>query len=285
MSGSRSFYLPALLKIQDLETGKFAKENSSLLVGDYFYSLSELIKNTNLITESLKNISELKADDYDLQDLEEIKTLFENIGCRRYVSEINEIIDIGIKSNNKYAGDIAKKILDDFYILHSRLISAEYTSSLTGTQDDNSLLPQDTQVLSKAIKLLYHEEAMRKMSILAVDDAPSIIKSVSSILGGEYKVYGLTNPTMVVKFLRQITPELFLLDYQMPEISGFELVPIIRTIEEHKDTPIIFLTSMGTIDHVSAAYTLGACDFIVKPFQDTILREKVAKHIVRKKLL
>ena len=286
MGTSRSFYLPALLKIQDLDILKFAKENPTLPVGDYYYSLSELIKNTNLITEPLKNISSLKANDSDIKELDKIKTFFQKIGCRRFISEINEIINIGIRSNNKYSGEIAKKILDDYYILHSRIISAEYSNSLIDTQDNNdSILQQDTQILLNAIKLLYHEETTRKMSVLTVDDAPSIIKSVSSILGGDYKVYGLTNPSMVVKFLRQITPELFLLDYQMPEINGFDLVPIIRTFEEHKDTPIIFLTSMGTIDHVSAAYSLGACDFIVKPFQDVILREKVAKHIVRKKLL
>jgi PleD family two-component response regulator len=261
-----------------------ANDNSSLLVGDYFYSLSEFLTNTTNITDSLKNISTLKASDKDIRDLEEIKSLFADIGCYRFVSEINDIVNVGIRGNNKYAADIAKKILDDFYYMHSRIISAEKIENFTDTRNGETLLSQKTQVLSKAIKILYHQEATRKMGVLAVDDAPSMIKTISSVLDSEYKVYGLTKPAMVEKFLRQITPELFLLDYQMPEISGFELVPVIRSFEEHKDTPIIFLTSMGTIDHVSAAYSLGACDFIVKPFQDTILAEKVAKHIVRKNL-
>jgi putative two-component system response regulator len=120
------------------------------------------------------------------------------------------------------------------------------------------------------------------MRILAVDDDPIIIETISSLLGNEYKVFGMTNQTMLEKFLQQVIPDLFLLDYKMPGRSGFELIPIIRSFEDHKDTPIIFLTSMGTVDHVSAAAALGACDFIVKPFKDNMLREKVAKHIVRK---
>ena len=129
-----------------------------------------------------------------------------------------------------------------------------------------------------------NEEAVRKLRILAIDDSPVILRTITSILSDEYKVYEMTNPTMLEKFLEQITPELFLLDYKMPELSGFDLVPVIRSYKEHKNTPIIFLTSMGTVDHVSAALALGACDFIVKPFQGNILREKIAKHIVRKKL-
>jgi DNA-binding response OmpR family regulator len=94
----------------------------------------------------------------------------------------------------------------------------------------------------------------------------------------------MTDPTRLEKFLWQVTPELFLLDYKMPALSGFDLVPIIRSFSEHKTTPVIFLTSEGTMAHVSAAFALGACDFIVKPIQGNILREKIAKHIVRKKL-
>ena len=123
------------------------------------------------------------------------------------------------------------------------------------------------------------EEANRKPVILAVDDSPVILKSVSSLLGDEYKVYTLAKSVMFKKTLGQIKPDLFLLDYNMPIINGFELIPIIRDFPEHKDTPIIFLTSAGTIDNISGAVMLGACDFIVKPVQPNILRERIAKHI------
>jgi DNA-binding response OmpR family regulator len=90
---------------------------------------------------------------------------------------------------------------------------------------------------------------------------------------------------MLEKFLEQVTPELFLLDYKLPELTGFDLIPLIRHLEKRQNPPHVFLTSEGTSDHVSSALTLGARDYIVKPFQPDILREKVAKHIVRKNLL
>jgi DNA-binding response OmpR family regulator len=137
--------------------------------------------------------------------------------------------------------------------------------------------------LDDYLKYLDEEEANRKLIILAVDDSPVILKSVSSVLGNEYKVYTLPKPTMLEKLLTQITPELFLLDYKMPELSGCELIPIIRSFDEHKDTPIIFLTSEGTLENVTAALALGASDFVVKPFQVDVLRERIRSYIVRKK--
>jgi putative two-component system response regulator len=110
-----------------------------------------------------------------------------------------------------------------------------------------------------------------------------MLKTIISTLKDQYKVFTLSDSTQVERFLQQVTPELFLLDYKMPNINGFELVPIIRSFEEHKDTPIIFLTSMGTNDNVAAAAMLGACDFLVKPFEPYTLHDKIAKHIVRKK--
>jgi len=127
------------------------------------------------------------------------------------------------------------------------------------------------------------EETARKPQILAVDDTPVMLRTISSALGGDYDVFTLTDPMMVEKYLRQMKPDLILLDYKMPGLNGFDLVPIIRKIEEHKDTPIIFLTSMGTNDHILTAASLGASDFIVKPFKAEILREKVAKLIAQKK--
>ena len=89
----------------------------------------------------------------------------------------------------------------------------------------------------------------------------------------------LTNPLDLDKVLQKQTPDLFLLDYKMPEMSGFELIPLIREHDAHKETPIIFLTSEGTFDNVTAAVALGVKDYIVKPFRAETLREKIGKYI------
>jgi len=124
------------------------------------------------------------------------------------------------------------------------------------------------------------ENTCDKPVILAVDDSPMILKSVSSLLRDDYKVYMLAKPTKLENLLSQIKPDLFLLDYNMPEINGFELIPVIRSFKQHKDTPIIFLTSEGTIDKISSAIKLGACDFITKPVRPSTLRSRIEKHIV-----
>jgi two-component system chemotaxis response regulator CheY len=65
----------------------------------------------------------------------------------------------------------------------------------------------------------------------------------------------------------------------MPVLNGFDLIPMIRALPDHKDTPIIIITTEGTKDHVNEALTIGASDFIVKPFKPKELNDKVSKHI------
>jgi len=118
-----------------------------------------------------------------------------------------------------------------------------------------------------------------KPVILAVDDNPSMLKSIYFLLGERYRVYTLPEPGKIKELLKMVSPDLFLLDCNMPVINGFDLVPIIREIPIHEDTPIIFLTSDGSIDSLSVAIHLGASDFIVKPVDEKILHEKVAMNL------
>jgi len=74
-----------------------------------------------------------------------------------------------------------------------------------------------------------------------------------------------------------IKPDLFLLDYNMPETNGFEVVKIIREIPEYEKAPIILLTSESSTDHLNEAINLGINEYIVKPFKPNILREKISK--------
>jgi DNA-binding response OmpR family regulator len=118
-----------------------------------------------------------------------------------------------------------------------------------------------------------------KPSILAVDDVSSMLRAIHFALRDKYKVYMLSKPEEVKDFLRVKTPDLFLLDYNMPGMNGFDLIPIIREFPEHAETPIVFLTSEGTIDHLTAAMHLGASDFIIKPFKTKELHEKIDRHL------
>jgi len=115
--------------------------------------------------------------------------------------------------------------------------------------------------------------------ILAVDDVVSELKIIKAALHANCKVHTISKPEAVVDFLKIRHADLIMLDYLMPMYNGFELIGMIREMPDYKDTPIIMLTSAGTVDQVKEAIALGACDFIVKPFKKNELVEKVAKFL------
>jgi DNA-binding response OmpR family regulator len=128
-------------------------------------------------------------------------------------------------------------------------------------------------------KVMEDNPNQTKHRILAIDDVAILLRTIHHALRDDYDVYTLTNPQKLGEFLLHTTPDLFLLDYNMPVLSGFDLVPIIRSYPAHKETPIIFITAEKTATQISAAVNLGACDYIIKPFKDEVLREKVAFHL------
>ena len=290
---SENFDLPMLMRLDELDIRAVAAKNMSLQVGQYFDLLTKFIIHEPEITEALTRITALDGDENAFRTLADTRTLFEYMGCKKFAQAFSEIVDAGRINDKRFAAACAKKISGDFSGFYKRILATkkETEEIPSSIPDSNDLTYEEPNVsfemhsLHKLLKMMDHEESTRKLRILAIDDAPVMMKTISAVLSDEYKVYLMSDPMKLEKFLTQITPELFLLDYQMPELNGFDLVPIIRGFKEHKDTPIIFITSLGTTDHVSAALTLGACDFIVKPFQGNILREKIAKHIVRKRLV
>ena len=267
-------------------------------MGKYFDSLSRFIDLAPSVTDGLTAMAGLNFNREAFQNLAETRTLLEGLGYTKLLPVIDGIISSGEKGNVDFVAGCAKRILNDFVRLYTRTETAVKTSITDNPADvvDSTDLiysymsySRNYGVTARGLPLVQvleqvdNAEASRKMRILAVDDSPIMLKNISSALRDEYKVFTLSNPTQVERFLKQVTPELFLLDYKMPDLNGFELVPIIRSFEEHKETPIIFLTSMGTKDNISTAAMLGACDFVVKPFDSSTLHEKIAKHIVRKK--
>ncbi len=120
-----------------------------------------------------------------------------------------------------------------------------------------------------------------KMTILAVDDMPDTLNTLKAMLKHHYNIYPVTTGAMALKFLNKQKVNLILLDIEMPDINGYDLLKEIRKIPHQKDTPIVFLTSNATSEYVVKARILGAVDFIVKPTDREKLLEKVGKHIKR----
>ena len=123
------------------------------------------------------------------------------------------------------------------------------------------------------------EDNSGRPGVLIVDDVTSMLRAMQYALRDKYKVYLISKSEDVLEFLQTKKPDLILLDYVMPGLNGFTLIPMIRKLPEHKDTPIIIVTTEGTQDHVNEAMSLGASDFIVKPFKPRELNDKVARHI------
>jgi CheY-like chemotaxis protein len=282
------FNLPTLLKLDALNVRHFATTEPSLSVNGYFEILSNFLKLAPSVSSALVKFTALDADRDAYKKLSSAIDLLGSFGCNKFILDFHSILNAyGKKGNWREAAVYAKQIRENFDAFCSEIMAAKNIKKSTTLPDalnsSVSSFIENDMPLEEFIKHLDDIEANRKLLILAVDDSPIILKAVSSILSDTYKVFMLPKPQELKNVLRKLTPELFLLDYQMPGLNGFEIIPIIRSFKEHEETPIIFLTSVRTIDNISTAFALGACDFIVKPFKPNILREKIAKHIVRKK--
>ena len=116
-----------------------------------------------------------------------------------------------------------------------------------------------------------------KVKILMVDDRPENLLALEAVLTSSY--YHLVKATSGEEALKFILKENFaviLLDVQMPGIDGFETAKLIRSREKSKSIPIIFITAISqTPENVLHGYSVGAIDYIVKPFQPEMLKSKV----------
>lgn len=109
--------------------------------------------------------------------------------------------------------------------------------------------------------------------ILVVDDEPRFTRLVEANLQTEgFEVLKAKNGKEAVELVASQKPDLVLLDVMMPEMDGFQACERIR---EFSTVPIIMLTAKGDEEHKVRGLTLGADDYVVKPFSATELLARV----------
>ncbi len=117
-------------------------------------------------------------------------------------------------------------------------------------------------------------------TVLVVDDDPVNLGIVEDFLGGEYRVVALPGGEEALKHLSENEkPDLVLLDIMMPGISGLEVCRRIRQTHDFDKLPIIFLSAKNQVSDLTQGFSLGANDYLPKPFSKQELLARVGYHM------
>src|SRR5258706_13913334 len=117
-----------------------------------------------------------------------------------------------------------------------------------------------------------------RVNILLVDDRPENFLALEAILEpvGQNMIRADSGPEAVSQVLG-LDFAVVLLDVQMPGMNGVEVAEIIKPRERSRPIPIIFLSAISKEDaYVFKGYSMGAVDYVFKPFNPDVLRSKVA---------
>lgn len=119
--------------------------------------------------------------------------------------------------------------------------------------------------------------------ILVVDDMPSNLRLLATILSDRYQVSVASSGREALALLERITPDLIILDVEMPGMSGLDLCRTLKDIAEYRHIPVIFLTGRSDEANEVLGLQLGAVDYITKPFNKAIVRARIHTQIELKR--
>ncbi|MCG7995669.1 MAG: response regulator [Candidatus Thiodiazotropha taylori] len=112
--------------------------------------------------------------------------------------------------------------------------------------------------------------------ILVVDDEPNIVLSLEFLMKkAGYSVTTVNNGIDALNSIKQLRPDLVLLDVMMPRMDGYEVCQAVRSDPELSSVRIIMLTARGRDVERDKGMALGADDYVTKPFATQELVEKV----------
>jgi two-component system, sporulation sensor kinase E len=121
----------------------------------------------------------------------------------------------------------------------------------------------------------------QKVNILMVDDHPENLLALEAVLTSpNYNLISAHSGKEALKCMLQHDFAVILLDVQMPGLNGFDTAKLIKAREKTKNIPIIFITAISQeMEHVHQGYSVGAIDYIFKPFHPETLKKKIEQFV------
>lgn len=117
------------------------------------------------------------------------------------------------------------------------------------------------------------------MTIITIDDFSTMRRIVKNLLKqlGFNNVLEADDGTTGLELLRSQKVDFIISDWNMPKMTGLELLKIVRTDPELKTTPFLMVTAEAEKEHIIQAVQSGVSNYIVKPFTAEVLKQKIDK--------
>ncbi|MCR4922592.1 MAG: response regulator [Lachnospiraceae bacterium] len=207
------------------------------------------------------------------------------------ISDINKAMDHTLLVT-VYMGEGSRIQSDVLHFLTDKMSDEGALMMAVGSEDDIKFIeskvpkeslyksyirPLDNEAFVNTAKDLYDRLCAGEFrkSILIVDDDPSYLSLVREWLKGSYKVSMVTSGLQALKWLGKNKADLILLDHEMPVTTGPQVLEMLRSDEETKSIPVIFLTGKSDKKSVMEVVALKPEGYFLK----TIMREELLENL------
>ena len=122
-------------------------------------------------------------------------------------------------------------------------------------------------------------EDLSECTVLIVDDTETNVDILVDTLGEDYDIAVAMDGESALEVAEEDSPDLILLDIMMPGMDGYEVCKRLKDNPETAAFPVIFLSALTEADEKQKDLKLGAVDFLTKPFNPSVMQDKVKQHI------
>jgi len=119
----------------------------------------------------------------------------------------------------------------------------------------------------------------QRACIFLVDDNIVNLNAGKTVLQRQYTVITMPSGEKLFFSLQKMKPHLILLDIDMPRMSGYDALRALKLNPETADIPVIFLTGKNEPEDALLGLSLGAVDYVTKPFSPSTLLKRVESHL------
>ncbi|MCL1980838.1 MAG: response regulator [Proteobacteria bacterium] len=119
-----------------------------------------------------------------------------------------------------------------------------------------------------------------RKTIMLVDDDATTLEAGKKMLRHAYRVYPILSGAILLDLLEHVLPDLILLDVEMPDMDGYQVITLLKNNPKWESIPVVFLTSRADEGSELQGLSMGAVDYITKPFSAPRLVKRIRNHLL-----